>query len=511
VVALVLPKHASVFLSTINMKLLKRAADSTKKNLVLITSDSSILPLAASAGLHTAKSLNAKPVLAKLQTRSDVTKDATTDDLENVADVPSVQPKQLSEQLEIDNTQKLTKTVSLGKKNHKLKVPNFTSFRLRVFLSMFALILIVVGWFIGFIIMPKATVTLKTDVSTVNSDLTFTATTALKDFDPKNAVVPATKVDVKKTDTEKVTATGKKDKGTKATGKMTMYNCTDNDVTVAAGTVFSSSGFSFSLDEDTVVMASDFFSAANGGACKKNRSALGNVTATVAGGNSNLSAGRDYVSNFSSTLTGVGGAMGGGTSNMVTVVSAADIETGKQKLAGRSKTAALGELTTQLEASKLYALADSLSDTAPTFTASAAADDEVADVTVTSVTTYSMLGISLNTLESLVEADITTKITDSKQKILDNGLANKKILLLEKKSATEQKMSLSVAATVGPDINTSGIATEVAGKTRGQIQNLLSGRAGVKEVVVRYDPFWVTSTPKKASKINVVIQQVNAK
>jgi len=513
VVALVLPKHASVFLSTINMKLLKKAADTEKKSIVLITSDTSILPLATVAGLHTAKSLNAKPVLAKAAKPKIESNDATTDDLDDVQDVPSVQPKQLSDDaLEIDNTQKLTKTLSLGKKNHKLKVPNFTSFRLRVFLLGFGIVALIVGWVFAFIIMPKATITLKTDVSTVASDITFTANAALKDFDPKVAVLPATAAEVKKTDTDKTAATGKKDKGTKATGSMTVVNCTDNDVDVPAGTAFSSGGFSFSLDSTISVPASDFFSPANGGACKENGKMTGTVTALAAGGSSNLSAGREYVSSFASTVTGIGGAMGGGTSNMVTVVSAEDIESAKQKLLGKSKTAAISELTTQLESKNLLALSDTLTEAAPVVTVNAAVDAEVLEVSATSITSYTMLGVSQDNINALIEADVTTKITDSKQKILDNGAANKKITFIEKKSPTEQKLGVSVSATVGPDINISGIATETAGKSRGDIQRLLSNRAGVKEVTIKYEPFWVTKTPNKPGKIKVVVeQQVNAK
>src|SRR5918911_5581071 len=63
VVALVLPKRAAVFQSIVNMKLLKRAADSSKKHLVLITSEAGLLPLAGAAGVHVAKTLTSKPVI----------------------------------------------------------------------------------------------------------------------------------------------------------------------------------------------------------------------------------------------------------------------------------------------------------------------------------------------------------------------------------------------------------------------------------------------------------------
>src|SRR5262249_51818585 len=61
IVALVLPKRATVLQSIVNMKLLKRAAGDTKKNLVLITSEAGLLPLAGGVGIHVAKSLNSKP------------------------------------------------------------------------------------------------------------------------------------------------------------------------------------------------------------------------------------------------------------------------------------------------------------------------------------------------------------------------------------------------------------------------------------------------------------------
>jgi hypothetical protein len=61
IVALVLPKRASVLQSIVNMKLLKRSADEAKKNLVLITSEAGLLPLAGSVGLFVAKTPQSKP------------------------------------------------------------------------------------------------------------------------------------------------------------------------------------------------------------------------------------------------------------------------------------------------------------------------------------------------------------------------------------------------------------------------------------------------------------------
>src|SRR5436305_11517825 len=61
VTALVLPKRAASLQSIVNMKLLKRSADTAGKNVVLITSEHALLPLAGAAGLHVAKNLQSAP------------------------------------------------------------------------------------------------------------------------------------------------------------------------------------------------------------------------------------------------------------------------------------------------------------------------------------------------------------------------------------------------------------------------------------------------------------------
>src|SRR3954466_5799061 len=63
IVALVLPKRAAALQSIVNMRLLKRSADNADKNVVLITSEGALLPLAGAAGLHVAKNLQSKPVI----------------------------------------------------------------------------------------------------------------------------------------------------------------------------------------------------------------------------------------------------------------------------------------------------------------------------------------------------------------------------------------------------------------------------------------------------------------
>src|SRR5437868_2881613 len=89
VVALVLPKRAGVFQSIVNMKLLKRAAETNKKNLVLITAEAGLLPLAGAAGIHVAKTLTSKPEIpVGPQAFDDDDETIDEDEIENLEDEP---------------------------------------------------------------------------------------------------------------------------------------------------------------------------------------------------------------------------------------------------------------------------------------------------------------------------------------------------------------------------------------------------------------------------------------
>lgn len=517
VVAVVLPAHSTVFTSAINMKLIKKAQDKHKKSIVLITSNVHILPVAAAAGLHTAKNLASKPTLPKVAVvaaNTDLPIQLDDSDASSAGLASAIATDADSDIIQLDNTVKEPKQKGVPF-NKKLKVPNFNTFRIKVFGSSFLLVAVIIFWIFAAFVLPKATVTLKTDVSTIDSVLAVQVTTEVKTFDVTKLILPATMLDNKKTDTEKAPATGKKDVGTKASGTVKMINCNKDDKlsdtvrTVPGGTTITdTNGNQFVSQASVDVEPSSY----TGNVCSSNKpSAAVAVVSVNSGGQYNLTARSYSVGGFVTITANDGTGMGGGTSKIIVVLSAQDIEAAKSRLAGKSKTAASSELITQLEASGLVALPETLTEGAPAITASAAPDAEVTEVTVTQVISYTMLAVSKTDIQSLVEADVKTKISDNQLKILDNGIDKKQLQITTRTSPSDQKLQITTVATVGPDIDIVGVANDVAGKSRGDIQTMLSQRSGVKEVVVRYDPFWVTKTPKKASKIIVVVEQVNAK
>ena len=80
IIALVPPKKTGVLRSAVNFKLISKAARQSGKTIVLITSDESLLKLANSVKMPTAKTLQSKPKLPTEELDADEFGDEIDDD-----------------------------------------------------------------------------------------------------------------------------------------------------------------------------------------------------------------------------------------------------------------------------------------------------------------------------------------------------------------------------------------------------------------------------------------------
>jgi hypothetical protein len=224
VVALVLPKRTTVFQSAVNVKLLKKSASEHKKSIVLVTSEESVINLAGASGIHVASTLNSKPTVPKpkkIEEIETVINDSEYTETEAGAETSELKADESvstsDDTIEMDNSDENEPTDNnpLIKAKTKLKkgfkIPDFSSFRLKFFLAIFLAVLLSVGSVFAFIIAPKASVTIATDSSPFEAVINFRANSAQKELDVAGGLVPAVKVSVKKTDTDKAAVTGKKD------------------------------------------------------------------------------------------------------------------------------------------------------------------------------------------------------------------------------------------------------------------------------------------------------------
>ena len=520
IVALVLPKRATVLQSIVNMKLLKKASTDAKKNLVLVTTEAGLMPLAGRVGLHVADTPKSKPVIPSPPERDndhavavepeDIGYEPALDKTKSVGELAGARKvdDEDAETIALDNVegdQSKPKSKKLKNKFIGLKIPNFDRFRLRLFLGVLGVIILVAGWLVASLVLPKAVITIKTDTQTISANLSFTVNTAASELKLDEGVVPAVKKESKQTDSEKFTATGQKDNGDKAKGVVTAYNCTDNSVSVPAGTSFSSGSLTYVSDAAVTVPASNFTS---GGSCKKDHSANIAVTAINGGTSYNISSGHTFSSNFGSTLTGSGSAMTGGTTNIVTVVSQSDIDGAVAKTKGRQDDAAKTDLVNQLSAGGLTGL----------FSTEATSDPEVkssievgqpadSEVTVTVNYTYRVFGVKASDLSELVKKNVKTQIDSTKQSILDDGVSAATINLTNRKSDTEAKMTMESQVVACPDLNVENLKAEVKGMKKGDAISALEMHTGVTDVTISFSPFWVYKIPNSTKKIVLSIEK----
>lgn len=542
VVALVLPKRASVLQSIVNMKLLKRAADEGKKHVVLITAEAGLLPLAGMVGLHVAKSLTSKP---------EIPAPPTTDDSEETVDEPGEgdnEPEVTAatagakpvgelagmsnlgatalaadgvETLELDDDDdedsgaetaavagKEAKPKTKVKKDSKLKIPNFDRFRLLLVLGVLILILLIVGGVFALSVLPKATIAISTDATNINTSVTLSLNTQAKTLDPTQNIVPATAVTQAKTYTQQVATTGLKNEGNKASGSVNMSSeeCLPNSLaqpkSIPAGTGVSSGGMTFITQTVTKFQNSGVITGSGFNQCDTYQATDSTgITAQAGGSNYNLSSATFTVSGRPDASAT--GSTTGGTDNNVQVVSQTDIDNAQSKITTTDPTVKQA-LQNQLTQQNLYAIPATFSAGTPTITNSANVGDAVGTVTVTEVVTYTMFGVHESDLKTLVDSSVNGQIDTKKQSILSEGLSAASFSV-ENATPTGAQLTMQTTATAGPQLNTSAIKTEVMGKKSGDIQAELKANPDVTGVKVTLSPFWVTTVPKKTSKITITI------
>src|SRR3989344_2567089 len=517
ILALVLPKRATTLQSIVNMKLLKRMADQSKKKIVLITSESGLLPLAGAVGLHVAKTLQSKPAIpsppdmSKAEEPLVAAEEIENDELEldesksvgelaGLSDEPKAQPAE--ETIDIDNLDEDDEASTKGKKNSKskIKIPDFNKFRLRLILGIVGFVGLIVLLFVMFRVLPKTTVTIQTNNQSINASPSITVNTGVKAVDLAGKIVPATMKDVKITATQKSTATGKKNTGQKAFGTISVSTvCTAVPDAIPAGTAATANGLTFTTTQ--VLSLSNLSSNGSQIVC----SGSVPIVASQGGSNFNLAADSSF------TIAGYTGAnddaLSGGTDNVITVLSQADIDEAKQKIASNT-TQAQKDLTKSLKAAGFLPVGATLVSDEPSVSTSANAGDQVSDVSVTVVTNYHMLGVKQSDLEKIVNDDIKSQIDTKKQEISNYGLANASYTLTNKKSNTEQVLTLKTTVVTWAQIDTASLKKQIAGKKAGDVRQLIENLPSVKKVDVKYSPFWITTVSRKTSSITIVVQNV---
>lgn len=520
IVALVLPKRAVALQSIVNMKLLKRTADESGKHPVLITSEAGLLPIAGATGLYVAKNLQSKPEIPEAPDgRIDeneeieanveepvIDKKAPVGVLAGAAAAGAIGMKNeeasAASESAISSPKSAKKTKSKSAKNPK--IPNFEKFRKKLFIIIGAGIALIVLWYLAFFVAPSATITIETDAQPVDTSLEITASPSTVELSESDNIAPSKLAEKKEEDSQEVPTTGQKDLSAKASGVVTIrQRCDDvgnGFITVPAGTGVSANGLTYITQTNTSINNTDV----GGGNCF---SGLTKVVAQKTGEEYNTGATSYSVSGYSS-LSATGTAMTGGNSKTIKVVSDQDVASAKGKMDVKDD-AIKTDLQKQIEDAGYYAITDSFKKSNENTNVSPGVGQESNTVKVSYSADFSMVGVKREDLKKLITASMKDKIDIEKQTIQDDGVDTAKFVIKDTKPNGDTIIAIDTTATVGPDINQDQLKTDISGKKSGETENIIKEFPGVKEAQVKYSPFWVSRTPKKVNKINLVFTSTN--
>ncbi|MBQ3470283.1 hypothetical protein IJH23_01025 [Candidatus Saccharibacteria bacterium] len=535
IIALVPPKKAGILRSIVNIKLLVKAGTAAKKTIVLVTTDPSIIKLAASVKLPVTKDLTTAPTIpdeervAPIETTSKEKldenlgdekeeKDSDGDEAEEESEDDSDEKKdeeesasEVTEKTELEDEKKQSKNGKKVKKEKKgdgkIKAWFFDHKKLAIFGGIFgvALILVLI-W--AFVIAPAATVTvgIRTVANNFSETVSFTETLTEEKVEEGKFYLTAEKLEMPSV--VEFEATGQKNVGERAKGSVIAIADFDynGSVSIAKGTVFTIGDYSFLADENTTLSWDGSLSS-----CEKIEdkkciiSARVNVTAQAPGAAYNIEKSSAGWKTAALVRVYSDKAMEGGSDQMITIVTQADIDKAKAELTTSNEADNKKKIFERIgeKSEGAFILESSFTQSTSEVTSTPAVGEEVKEgvkpkISVT--TTASVFTIDKTKIEEFITEK--AKISESQKiyEMRDPFIEN----FVKIEGGYTGKLKTSYIA--GPKITENDVIEIIKGKGLGQAQHDLKDIDGVASMRIDTSYPWVMSIPGDPNKITVILE-----
>lgn len=522
IVALVPPKKAGVFRSVVNIKLVSKVGATAEKTIVLVTTDPSIVKLAAATRIPVTKNLQTPPAIPTADMEIEETSEEEIVDESEAEAEKGEEEKEEVEDTEEEETEKKDKKADKAAKKKKADKdgnPIINWIKAHKKLTIFggiALVVLIISMIWAFVIAPAVTVTvgIKTENNNFSENVTFTTNAA-----DENATDGKFYIQEKKIETvSEVTfeATGKKNNGERASGEVTVMaiiSYRGGTKVINTGDTFTYNGLSYKAD-NSVTMS---FDGENDSVCsnvdgeitleefKKQGCriyAKVRVTATAPGAAYNISAQNTGWYTTADVIVASDSAMTGGTDDIVTVVEQIDIEKAKDQLKSSSEDEEKEKLFKGI-GEDMMIIESSFNQDTSAATATPAAGEEVKDgvkPVLKATTTATVFAIDKNKVEEFISEK--AKLGDD-QKIYE---INNPYIENFVKGDSGFAGRLKTSYAVGPKVTENDIVEMIKGKGIGDAQHDLKNINGVVSVSIDKSYPWVGSVPGNTNKITVNIE-----
>ena len=511
-VRIVVPSRSALLQSSVNVKLLKKSAKDSKKDLVLVTNDKITKNLAGAAGIAVASSVKAMahvPDIEQPPRRGaeaiviDPGKEAQAKaDQADKSDKPSDQGFQ-SKHIDLDGeadpeAEESLKPISSKSKKDK-KVPNYGKLNKRIWIgaSVFGVVLVAI---LALTFLPTGKVTLLVNAKKTSLNFNFILDAASSSSDINAQTLAAQKLEITKDSSFEITATGKKEVGTKATGTIALKNCDDVSThSLPAGSGLTSGGKTFVTAQAVSIPAG----SAGGGVVNCSSAIDVQITATAPGESYNLGASNFALTGFSSLYKATG-QTSGGTTKTITILSAEDITIAKKQAEEQSKSAA-DELAKKA-GSELQLFKSTIQADFVEFKTSVAQDAEADKVSVNSKIKYTGFAAKTADVNKLFDGQIQIDLKGNKE-VYENGSQNGTYTTTKQFSPEKLQLNVKTSAYYGDPIDKPAIAKQVAGKAKKDVSDIVKQSGDqITGSQVEVNPDLLPNMPVMSGRITIDIK-----
>lgn len=532
IVALVPPKKAGVFRSVVNIKLIAKAGATSEKSVVLVTVDPSILKLAAATKLPVAKNLQSAPVVPTVDATAEVDEaeeeelveeeDGTVETEKDVEELePSMSEKELAKQAEeeveeAEEDEEEAEEKPAKKKPAKKKKQNLIAWikahkKLAILAGVLGVgIIVLLIWMLFIAPAVDITVSIKTDKQNFSENVTFTD--KLEDENAEEGKFYLEQKKVEETQKIEFDATGKKNRGNKATGtlKVSAYFSGTGSIAINPGAQFTYNGLVYTAndyhgiswdgDEDKCENSKKIFANPDGTmSIRCLISDTVSVTAAEGGSKYNIAASSSGWSTLSGADVVSTTAMEGGSDDEITVVQQSDIINAENQVKSSKEEENKQKLFDTID-DKYYIIDSSFEQSVSNTIATPAADEEVKEGVKPSIevtTTATVYVIDKVKLEEYIKHKVDLgddkEIYDIKDIYIEN------INNIAVGSTTKLKAQYFV----GPKLTESELVDKIKGRGLGDARREISDIYGVSDVTINQSYPWVMAVPNDSNKITV--------
>lgn len=350
--------------------------------------------------------------------------------------------------------------------------------KLFLLIPVILILLIVLIYFYFFKMHAQVTLFVKANTVSMTKQVTFSTSS---DSDFGSDVIAATSETADIDGSVTTDATGSKEVGDKATGKVTIYNSSDRTRNIAKGTIIkSSNNLAFTLDDDASIASAsgDIFSGTKSGTAQVG------VTASDIGTDYNLPSNTIFtVSGDSSLAAKNGSAFSGGTKKTVTVVSQKDLSDLQDKLESSLEGKAKDVLGQKIQDGQVL-FPDFIDKTISKTNFSKKVGDQANSVTLEGTVTYTGAAYKKDDLNQYGSSLLKSQYSNIA--IADGSLEY--TFDDTKKNDSDIVAHVTIHGGLLPKLDKEQLIMEIAGKSISDAKSLLSGKPQVESSNITVSP-----------------------